>query len=83
MPARIASSTENVDLVAEEEGNERRMGRDEVPSDAKRRLHREASRRGGLKGGPARAARLTPKQRSEIASKAAKARWAKGRRRSA
>ena len=32
-------------------------------------------RRGGLKGGKARAAKLTPEQRSEIARKAAEARW--------
>lgn len=32
-------------------------------------------RRGGLKGGKARAKKLTPEQRSEIAKKAAKARW--------
>ncbi|MBT3362676.1 MAG: hypothetical protein HN929_05800 [Chloroflexi bacterium] len=32
---------------------------------------------GGLKGGKARAAKLTPEQRSEIAKKAAVARWAK------
>jgi len=34
-------------------------------------------RLGGKKGGAARAASLTKKERSEIASKAAKARWAK------
>jgi hypothetical protein len=34
-------------------------------------------RRGGLKGGKARAAKMTPEQRSESARKAAKARWAK------
>ena len=34
-------------------------------------------RLGGLKGGPARAKKLTPGRRKEIASKAAKARWAK------
>lgn len=34
-------------------------------------------RRGGQKGGPARAAALTPKQRSEIAREAANARWKK------
>ncbi len=33
-------------------------------------------RRGGLRGGNARAAALTPEQRSEIARKAARARWA-------
>ncbi len=32
-------------------------------------------RRGGLKGGKARAAKLTAEQRSEIARKAAAARW--------
>lgn len=34
-------------------------------------------RLGGLKGGKARAAKLTKKRRSEIAKKAAEARWAK------
>ena len=34
-------------------------------------------RLGGLKGGAARAASMTPKKRSEIAAKAAKARWKK------
>ena len=34
-------------------------------------------RLGGLKGGKARAARLTPEQRKEIARKAALARWGK------
>jgi hypothetical protein len=35
-------------------------------------------RLGGLKGGKARASKLTPEQRKEIAQKAARARWAKG-----
>jgi len=35
----------------------------------------ELGRRGGLKGGRARAEKLTPEQRSEIARKAAAARW--------
>lgn len=34
-------------------------------------------RKGGLKGGKARAAKLSPKKRSEIAKKAATARWKK------
>jgi hypothetical protein len=34
-------------------------------------------RRGGLKGGPARAAKMTTAQRRESARKAARARWAK------
>jgi len=36
-------------------------------------------RKGGLKGGKARAEKLTPEERSEIARKAAQARWAKQR----
>jgi|KBSSwiStaDraftv2_1062776.scaffolds.fasta_scaffold614487_1 hypothetical protein len=36
----------------------------------------ELGRRGGLKGGKARAARLTPAQRVAIARRAARARWA-------
>lgn len=35
----------------------------------------ELGRLGGQKGGKARAAKLTPKQRSAIAKKAARARW--------
>jgi hypothetical protein len=34
-------------------------------------------RKGGLKGGKARAASMTPEQRSEAAKKAARARWGK------
>ncbi len=36
-------------------------------------------RLGGLKGGPARAQKLSAKQRKEIAAKAARARWGKKR----
>lgn len=36
-------------------------------------------RLGGLKGGPARAKKLTAERRSEIARKAVAARWAKAR----
>ena len=35
----------------------------------------QLGRRGGLKGGPARAAKLSAKKRSEIAKKAAHVRW--------
>ena len=37
----------------------------------------ELGRRGGLVGGPARAASLTKKRRSQIAQKAAQTRWAR------
>jgi hypothetical protein len=36
----------------------------------------ELGRKGGLKGGKARAAKLSPEERSAIARKAAQARWA-------
>lgn len=39
----------------------------------------ELGRRGGLKGGKARAAKMTKEERSESARKAAKARWDKKR----
>jgi len=38
------------------------------------------ARKGGHKGGPARAAALTPEQRAEIARVAAEARWKKSKR---
>lgn len=37
----------------------------------------ELGRKGGLKGGKARAKKLTAKERSDIAKKAAEARWKK------
>ncbi len=37
----------------------------------------EGQQKGGLRGGRARAEALSPERRSEIASKAAKARWSK------
>jgi len=37
----------------------------------------EANRKGGLKGGKARADALSPEQRTDIAKKAAAARWKK------
>jgi hypothetical protein len=37
----------------------------------------ELGRRGGLKGGKARAAKMTPEERSEAARKAARARWSR------
>jgi hypothetical protein len=37
----------------------------------------ESGKRGGIKGGSSRAAKLSPRKRSEIAQKAAKTRWAK------
>jgi hypothetical protein len=40
-------------------------------------LAQESGRKGGLRGGRARADRLSPQRRSEIAQEAARARWSK------
>ena len=45
--------------------------------DERKRLARALGRLGGLKGGKARAEKLTDVQRRESASKAARARWAR------
>jgi len=45
-----------------------------------RELARKLGSRGGKKGGPARAKKLSDERKSDIASKAAKARWEKWRR---
>jgi hypothetical protein len=47
------------------------------PEDPLKAAAAALGRRGGLKGGKARAEKLTPEQRSEIARKAAAARWKK------
>jgi hypothetical protein len=49
---------------------------EDVPADAgKNPVAVVSGRKGGLNGGKARAAKLSPDQRSEIARKAAAARW--------
>lgn len=47
----------------------------EQPEDPLRAAAAALGRRGGLKGGKARAAKLSPEERSAIARKAATARW--------
>jgi hypothetical protein len=61
--------------TAEPTTDEERPG---VPEPAANDLHASAvslGRAGGLKGGKARAAKLTPERRKEIAKKAAAQRW--------
>ncbi len=50
---------------------------DDPPKPEKNPAAVTLGRLGGKKGGPARAAKLTPEERREIAQKAAKARWEK------
>lgn len=47
----------------------------EAPKPRKEYDYKALGHRGGLRGGKARAEKLTPEQRKEIAQKAAKARW--------
>jgi hypothetical protein len=48
---------------------------DAAPDEGKNPAAVELGRKGGLKGGKARAAKLTPVQRKEAARSAARARW--------
>ncbi len=50
---------------------------DSDPDEGKDPAAVELGRKGGLKGGKARAAKMTPEERSEASRRAAKARWAK------
>jgi len=51
--------------------------KDASVEDGKNAAAVELGRKGGLKGGKARAASMTPEQRKEAARRAARARWAK------
>jgi len=51
--------------------------RSRITEDGKDPRAVELGRRGGLKGGKARAAKMTPEERAESARHAAQARWAK------
>ena len=50
---------------------------DPIPNQGKNPAAVELGRLGGLKGGKARAAKLSPERRKEIAQKAIRARWEK------
>lgn len=56
--------------------NNRGMGKKPLPPEIREYFAKEG-RKGGLKGGPARAAKMTPQERSESARKAVKVRWAR------
>jgi len=60
-------------IVADATSDEPKRPDPELP--AKNPAAVELGRLGGKKGGRARATKLTPEQRSEIARKAARARW--------
>jgi hypothetical protein len=52
------------------------MAKSQVPPELREYLAK-IGKKGGKAGGPARAAAMTPKERSESARKAVQARWAK------
>jgi hypothetical protein len=56
-----------------------RIATGEIEDIAPARQGVEYARKGGLKGGLARAVKLAPERRTEIAKKAAKARWKSSR----
>lgn len=56
------------------------VGNVQEPRPAPDTLTTQARRKGGLKGGKARAKKLTAKRKREIARKAARARWTQERR---
>ncbi len=74
MPKRSRKQDENeiaASIVAQATGT----AVAEIPADALSRIMSAMGRRGGLKGGKARAAALSPAKRKAIAKKAAAARW--------
>jgi len=64
-------------FLVDQATNEDKPQAEEQPQ--KNKAAQELGRLGGLKGGKARAEKLTPEKRSEIAKMAAAARWAKTR----
>jgi hypothetical protein len=74
MPKR--SSTKRDDELANLLASKIATSEDEpLPEDIRHLLAVALGRRGGLKGGRARAEKLSAEERSEIAKKAAQARW--------
>ena len=72
---KLAKSIVDLATSEEEPTTEGQTPKEEKPA---KNPHAQAlGRLGGLKGGKARAAKMTPEQRKESARKAAKARWSK------
>lgn len=73
MPERSRKRPTDVNQLAKQITDE--ATEDTPPEPEKNPAAVELGRRGGLKGGKARAAKLSAKRKSEIAKKAAEARW--------
>ncbi|MEW5772786.1 MAG: histone H1 [Thermodesulfobacteriota bacterium] len=77
-PADINQLAASIVADATDPGEAPQETTPEEPTNDGKNPHAVAlGREGGLKGGKARAAKLTPEQRKEIAQKAARARWDK------
>jgi len=79
MPERLRRRARDVNSLAASIVNDATAEDGSLPPDSNEGKDPAAvslGRRGGLKGGRARADKLTPEQRSAIARKAAAARWA-------
>jgi hypothetical protein len=78
MPKR-SSKTPDVNMIAKMIADRATSNTEAPPADnqTKNQAAVALGRLGGLKGGKARAKSLTKKKRSEIAKRAAKARWSK------
>ncbi|HZT95504.1 MAG TPA: hypothetical protein VFB34_01580 [Chloroflexota bacterium] len=79
LPEAAAGDEDNVAGEAPRSEAEREQPAEpELSEEGRRRAAQALGRRGGLKGGKARAEKLTPERRREIARNAAKKRWEKG-----
>lgn len=79
MPKRSSNKKKDINVLASEIVEEATGEAAPKPENsAKNPAAVALGRLGGLKGGKARASKLTPKQRTEIAKNAANARWRKG-----
>ncbi len=76
MPKRSSKKRKDVNVLASEIVGEATKEQ-ENQLDGKNPAAVALGRLGGLKGGKARASKLTPEQRKEIARNAAQARWSK------
>lgn len=74
MPDRSRKRPRDLNQLAKQIVDEA-TGQANPPEDTRDPLAVELGRRGGLKGGKARAEKLTPERRSEIARQAAAKRW--------
>jgi hypothetical protein len=80
MPDRSRNRKLDLSQLARHIVDEATAERKPEPEDTRDPAAVSLGRRGGLVGGKARAAKLSPEQRREIAQKAARARWGEAER---